>query len=380
MPRPNANGDYLMGVAGVPTSLNDVLLPPYAANPDLRGGNWDWIDSNTIGGQAYTDSSNQIPPQLFSAVYPWTTLVPLEKNPLGANTFYARGGQWGASMLGSPLITRTSFGYRSATAQIKAMGDDGSAIVSEYQVGRNFQIVATDGRVQSVQTGALGNVCYREAIVLYFDFDRQLLVAFGADTPAQVTAGNDFAFSSLTAGGRWLSYFCAHLGALVTHPWGSTIGYVLSSDQRDYRNNCVGLPNGLLRVLSSTTDGEGAGTARVYDLDVTTGAGTLNGTPRTWPLVDIANGQPAQRAIQLAVSTPGIQVDGTLAPVIQTGGSDPQPAVASSAGAASVAPGVSGVSAAGNPFAPVTVVSGARPSNPMVLVLALLGAAVLLAL
>lgn len=260
MPRLSPDARHVVhGVGTGPIFLDGLPVPALAG---FRGGGWDWLDHDTIAGQATPVGQDRW------ALYRYTLGVGV--TPLlagsGASAFYAAGGRWAAYLADGHTGTFTSWGAAYPQHAVLDLDDDGTLLLVDRVTGRDLIVQPLTGPTRGVATAgclyAERHPTVTGPAVLYSDngqlrwLDSYALVAprtFGASW----CAAGAFEYVVQNQQNRLVVY-----PAVAAPP---CLGYVLSTDGHDF-NPVIGLrADGVLVVASAGNQGET--TLRVYELD-----------------------------------------------------------------------------------------------------------------
>lgn len=278
MPRLNSVAEALMGVAGIPGSIDGVPLP----HPLINAPQW-LRDRVVIGAKAE------------GGVWVWDrdggNLLMLDSRP--ANEIIAGGGRWAAwnpanGVFGS-LGDNPAAGLRGGSPQALTFAPS-------YATGQGWVTFATpSGQFIQRNTEAFAQdlQCPTPEQVYWWDLATQRMERTTA-VPFFATALPPRRMRWVRYGGvDWLIYWCDVLGLLIAQQNAAAGGWILSSTLA-WQHDAVGTPNGVV-VAWSNTSGEGAGDLVKVNV-VADQVSTLHGQPVgvRWvaKLADLLNPQP----------------------------------------------------------------------------------------
>lgn len=309
MPILNSRGEALWGVGGgsgrLQVGLTEGQGPMIELGPEIRaaicarlgipdsgeGSGWLWKDDDTLIGQFCETFHGPEQCSIWSWHRPTKTLT----GPLGpgANFARARGGTAAFWLAGTG--TYDTNGYRTPLGAVGDVFENGDVLMVKRrdQDILGMEIVRGASVIQDVPTGLLApDIFTRGSIALWLDLNDHQLHALGAPAPLNIPNYNHpGAFAADSTGRLWI---CDGQFGLLLRAWDAPVGRWLSRDERDYRQDIVSRPDGKLRVVSASTEGEASGSERVYDVDPLTGDFTINGQPGQAPLINLQTNDPAE--------------------------------------------------------------------------------------
>jgi hypothetical protein len=250
MPRLNANGDVLAGVAGVQGSFNRTPYP-----------------FQTFGGGAPLDASTVLlsipaPAPMEAELATWH---PGDVSPLvidiGPNDFAADGGRWIAWRAGTGAYGSLGALPDAGVPGPHAVGPDGAiAYVPNRAIGYGLVLVDPNGVTHDipgivpygVQVLGAGQLIYQGG-------------AYGRLIPVPAAANAQGVLLATMDDGDWLAYWADGLGFVVQLD-GAIDGYILGTTPTFF-NHDIRNVHGSLIVAWSLTQGEGPSDVQTLTID-----------------------------------------------------------------------------------------------------------------
>lgn len=162
MPRLNRDGRVLAGIAGIPASIDHVLIPRAL-------GGWQWLTTNNAAGQ-YCGANDAGGESCEMRTQQGNILV-----NEGAYWFAAGGGRWTSFL----TTIRSNFGVTSSTPGLEraipvhASFDGDVGFITNYGEGHGITIYRNDGAIVRLDTplGYTWPITLRDGIVTWLSSD-----------------------------------------------------------------------------------------------------------------------------------------------------------------------------------------------------------------
>jgi hypothetical protein len=275
MPRLNVTGDALMGIGGLTGNISVNGSVP-ASLTTVAGGDWRWLTSGIIAGQADTGSGFG----LYKVTLP-NTLAALE-TPIQAGINFSAGNSvwavWRLPENGGVRTSVTNFGpfTNYGLGDVDFEGNFG--FIQNRAEGRGLITYTSTGtRLASwdVQI-SFPTIRLQDGLISYSTTGGQWHLRDVATGTLQSFANQAATVSAMVpaiTGG--ITYVLEQRDADITlRPATSGTGYVIAAAPA-FNSDVIELSAGVLRIAWSLTSGEGPTQLRMMDLNLNTGSNTL---------------------------------------------------------------------------------------------------------
>lgn len=257
MPRLNSRGDWCAGIGGGVVSVNGRAVLPYQSG----GSNWvtdDLVIAQVCDGAACTLKTwNRVTGEVVTVA------------PVGANHLEANGGVW-AAWLGSIPATGvySSTGLHLPLSGLGPVGPDGAiAVKVDYQSAGPWEVVQPDGARWPLTDRDAGNINLLGQGRAVWSEPGGILAARGLIVPI-VLIRPFYWLTVREIDGAWWVLYQVPDGRLLLHPADSSRGYVVTTGNT-FRPDVRQLPNGTLRIVWATSEGEPARDVQTRDMALT---------------------------------------------------------------------------------------------------------------